>query len=467
VPLHKLSDLPRTATEAVQKVSPRFWRLTPAGSCAGLTKPAVVVALWVTVAVTVWNLCTNLQGRATRPDFAVYYASAMVVNEGHNPYTTGFERVAETVGLQLQGVRHATDPPSFLLCIAPLARMTLRRAFFVWSGFNAMVFIVSLTLMLRSLRFEVKPLLALAALAVLYVPVPQHFYLSQSKIPILLILLLMLRSMERGSERTAGLFLALAGLLRVFPLLLLGYLAIQRRWRVFSWTLIGLALGGLVTVWLFGLSNTLSFREGILLTTSDQFVSLLGNIAVSSFISSFFLAFAQTPRSMLTDTVRFLVVISADAGLLALTIGATRKLPPHDDPDWRGLTLWIVASVLLSPTAWVYDMVLFLLPLCQIVVAAGEDRASGRTIVIAMTSYALLLPAPLLVHGAQQIDERLARQLVQQKLAGQQHSYLWTELLIIALAETWFFSAILTYVATYWFTADLRRRPSSTSTICV
>ena len=65
--------------------------------------------------------------------------------------------------------------------------------------------------------------------------------------------------MKRGHDFTAGVALALATLLRVFPIAIVGYLILQRRWRALAYLTASLAIGLLLTVAFSGIHNTLSF----------------------------------------------------------------------------------------------------------------------------------------------------------------------------------------------------------------
>jgi hypothetical protein len=95
----------------------------------------------------------------------------------------------------------------------------------------------------------------------LYEPTTQEFFYAQTQILILLLLALVMRWLQRGHDAAAGFALALAGLLKIFPLLLIGYLLAIRRWRATVYTVCGLLLGGLLTLALVGLTHSLAFFQ--------------------------------------------------------------------------------------------------------------------------------------------------------------------------------------------------------------
>jgi Glycosyltransferase family 87 len=415
--------------------------ITPASLAAALTRPTIVTVLWLAAALEICNVLVKLPQHATRLDFSIYYLSAMALRQGRNPYAADFESTGKRLGLWVGGIRHATDPPTFLLLTEPLALMPEREAFYVWSVLNAVLLAAALVLLLgRPGGRRRKEMLALAALALLYPAVEMHFLSGQSKIPLLLLLAAMIRLMERDWDWAAGLCLALAGLLRIFPLLLVGYLAIQRRWRVLGWTMIGIVLGVFATCAIFGIRNSLSFLSGAQLLTEGQWLAEWGNISVRGAVSRLIWFAAGAHGGATIEILRQSIVLATDAILLGLTAVATFRLKPRKDPDWRALTMWIVASVLLSPTAWIHYAVLFLIPFAQLSVA-GRVRASVRAQWMAALSYiVMLLTTRFAMLSVDWVDVHMGRS--------------WSVWLVAAMGEAWFVSAMLMYFASYWFTVD-------------
>jgi hypothetical protein len=74
-------------------------------------------------------LIHQLPSRITQFDFSIYYASALALHENLDPYTIDLESLGGGLGLEIDPIHYATDPPTFLLMIEPLALMPLRRAF--------------------------------------------------------------------------------------------------------------------------------------------------------------------------------------------------------------------------------------------------------------------------------------------------------------------------------------------------
>jgi hypothetical protein len=130
--------------------------------------------------------------------------------------------------------------------------------------------------------------------------------------------------------------------------------------------------------------------------------------------------------------LRAAAIICADLSVLALGVRATLIRNVGDDPDWRVFSLWVVTSLMLSPTVWLLNLVLLLLPFIQLVSAFSRNRASRRALDMAVVSVFLAYVA-------------LASYLLEFR------SY---PLLKTSLEECGFGAMLAAYVSTYWFATD-------------
>ncbi len=400
-----------------------------------LVHPGLLALLSLFALVQIYITCLLLPARSKHWDFSIYYLSGTVARQGLDPYTTDFTPLGHKLGLEVGDIKHATDPPSFVLLFSPLTMLPEQISYYIWQGLNAVLLALSLALLFGKLwRFDRRSGLALAVLALLYPPVYLHFFLSQSKIPILFLLVLMTRAMERGWFRGAGVCLSLTILLRIFPVILIGYLLIQRRWRVLLWTVIGCVVGGLISVALFGLTNSLSFPDGVALCTSRHFLSLPYNLSITAAVSRLCWSI-NVPWRINSAVLPGSAIALTEFALLGLAIWATNRLRPEYDPYWCGFSLWIVLAVLLSPTAWPHYMVLFLIVFAQIAYGSVSSRTSARTQLAAISSYLLLLVLFTPPYAPIFLTHLTSR---------------WTQ----SLNEAYFFSAMLLCIASCYFVID-------------
>ena len=410
----------------------RFGGISAAGLVATLTRPHIVMLLWIGVIIHTLAVVRQLPSRADHFDFSIYYSSGLALRENHDPYTTDLASIAPKLKLEIDPIHYATDPPTFLMFLEPLTLLRLRQAFWLWTVLNLTALLASVWLLLRGAIPERWTALALGALAFLYPPVGESFFFGQNKVFVLLMLVLMMRWMTAGRDAAAGLILGIAVLLRGFPLLMVGYLMLRGRSRAIVYTVISVAAGALLTIAILGLPQTLSFSNGFRFVTKLRFLAMPTNVSLGSFVSRmYWYAFGAYPG--FSNSIRRFLVGATEIGLLALTIKATLKSRDAADLDWRVFSLWVVTAVMLSPTAWVHYLVLMLIPLSQLAIAASRGRANKRAIWIAVASFLLI---------ALSTSGRTA-------FGPYPHG-----ILQFAVAECSFVCLAMMYVSAYWFASD-------------
>jgi hypothetical protein len=374
-----------------------------------------------------------MHGRATQRDFATYYLTARATDANENPYTTDFGPSIRRFGYDTGGVTHATDPPTFLILLRPLGYLPIDQAFWCWTAFNALCLAVSVFLLLGSGPASCyRAVLVLTSLVVLYQPVILHFLDGQSKLPVLLLLVLVMRFTERRWDGAAGIALAAAILLRVFPAALLGYFVLKRRWIVIGYTFAALGIGGLLTVILLGPGVTISFANGISTLTQSHWTRMPVDISLNGFISRAFWFFFGTNLTARMDFIRKSSIVLVDLIITSVAVRSTLARSQGDDPDWRAFSLWVATSVMLSPIAWDYYQVLFLLVFAQMAQATMGARCSRRAIMAAVANFVLTfvwIPIGGFTVLAQDIQQYL-------------------------LSEIGSLSLIVGYISAYWFATD-------------
>lgn len=418
--------------------------ITGAGLAFGLTRPNILVLLCIGTLLHVGVAVAQGAARRHQWDFSHYYVSALAMRNGINPYTTDLRPLGLQLGLD--GIARATDTPFFLLCFGPLTLLRPAPAYWIWFAINAAALALAMGLIVRTApRLDWRQLISLCAIILLYPPLANHIFYAQTQIVILLLVVVAMRALESPHDRTAGLALAVAGLLKVFPLAIVGYLVMRRRWRALAWAAIGLVAGTAATILAFGAERNAGFVAGTYLTRSVGFLARPANVTLGSFISRmFWYAAGDVAVNPWLDWTRALTVVAAEAALIGLTIFATlpRTTAAHGDADTRvgyasrSFALWVVASIMLSPTAWIHYLVLLILPFMLIAAAGWNGGASSRALWAMAASYAVIVLSMAIAGSAQS------------SLANR--PYLKT-----ALEECATLSLILAYVATWFFAIDV------------
>src|SRR5271163_1286347 len=85
--------------------------ITGAGLAAKLTRPPIVIILWLGVIFHSLALSHQLTSRANHFDFSIYYASGLALRQHVDPYKTDLDRVGRGLQLEIDPIHYATDPP--------------------------------------------------------------------------------------------------------------------------------------------------------------------------------------------------------------------------------------------------------------------------------------------------------------------------------------------------------------------
>lgn len=400
-----------------------------------LLRGGALVGLWAAVVLGSLIMSAALAHRADKLDFNIYYTTALATRLGINPYTTDLSKLGQSVGFDLGKIVRCNEPPTFLLFFEPLTLLSPTAAFWVWTWISVISFLLALILIVHwTPGLSTYAAWVIAAIAILSPSVLEHLLFSQSKMVILLMLVLTLRWLEEGRDAAAGLMLAFASLLRGYPVLIAGYLLLTGRRRALAYTVVGLAAGGLASVALIGFTRSMGFMLAPKYLTEQWRMALAGNIALAPSVSRMFWYFFGAKLSFGQEWARRLLAWAMQAGLFALTAVVTLKHSSRDDPDGRLFSLWIMAAILIPPTAWLYDLVLLTIPMVRMTAAALHGRASRRAVWAGIVTYVVawfyftgvaMRGAELAAHGSS---------------------------LLLSIGD--FPVGVLAYLALYWFATD-------------
>jgi Glycosyltransferase family 87 len=420
---------------------------------AAMRQPAILAVIWICALLVLIGTLTKMPGQWHRRDFSNYYESAWAMRHGIDPYSTNLTPIGAQLGLETNWLVHASETPPFLLCFEPLTRMRPRVAYWLWTAINFSALAIAMYLLLvRRCGLSGRTALLLAALMLMSAPVNLNFYWGQSQLIVLALMVAAMRAMERERDGTAGLLIAAAALLRAYPLLLVGYFVIRRRWRAVIFATAGIAAGGFATVAILGLSQTLSFIHGAFWLTDYKVVNRVDDLSLGPFVSRIFWSLTGTAPGSSADWVRRAAIATADVVVLGLTIRATLADSDRRDPDWRIYSLWIATAVMLTPVGWHHYLVLLAIPFVQMVASATENHSSSRAIWMAALAY-FLSAISLRAFSRFMVPPPTAFQLALPWLAR-------------ALEETSFVALLTGYIAAYWFATDqFRRVPAAENVI--
>jgi len=394
---------------------------------SSLTRPWVLALLWLLVVVYAARFVVfKLPTPPAFSDFNHYYVGSLALRQESNPYRTRYDALAASLGLDLSGLDLENQPPTLLLFFEPLTRLRPHTAYWVWVCISFATLVIALCLLLWDTALDAGQALLFGALLFLYPPVYEHFYFANFQIVISLLMVIAIFCLRRGADRWAGLSLALATALKAFPVMLGFYLLCRNRWRALSWMVIGGVMIGLFTLWGAGLVS-LSFLSSLGFTTSRRCLEVPAYFSVSSVISRLFWQ-RNVPLSPSIDTIREIVIAMVWLAVFALTVSATAEVSL--DRCWRAFSLWVTATILLSPIAEPHYLVMLIVPFASVADAAVQGEADSRAIYAAVASYLVAFARyPLMVLH---------------------HEALGSAAFFRIANQFWFLAMALAYLAAYW-----------------
>jgi hypothetical protein len=191
----------------------------------------------------------------------------------------------------------------------------------------------------------------------------------------------MLHWLRRNRDGVAGVALAAAIMLKVFPIVLVGYLASRRRWQAIVWTFCTIALGTILVLPMFGLRDRLQFFKS---NEGDPYALSIDNIAPAAFISRLYWHQFTFHGSVFT---RHILIAGFDAVVLIIAIYGS----VHNEASCNlGFSVWLLAMLLVSPLVWLHYLPLLIIPAVQVASLLSHGYHVGLAAVFMLFAYALI-----------------------------------------------------------------------------
>jgi len=280
-------------------------------------------------------------------------------------------------------------PPFYGMLFVPWVYQDGERILFFHRVLNCTLIGATATVWLRmwGLRF-----VSLAAASVLILlnfrPMTDTLAFGQIDLALLLALTLALWALRTDRDVLAGVLIALGTLFKIYPVLLLAFLVVKRRW----WGLAGFALGMLlfnaVAVAVMGWEMHRVYLTAVLPNIGGT-TSWVENQTISGFLARF--AASPTEAEIFKNHALALLGLGL-SGLVGLA-GCVLVLPParsRDSTFALQYSLFPLLMVLVAPAAWMHYETLLFLPFA-VLLRHMVDRAISlpRAVALAL-SFALI-----------------------------------------------------------------------------
>ena len=319
--------------------------------------PITTVVAAILAIVATFSVVQRLRADSHRyndVDFCFYYGWWTDYSSGGDPFVVQSKPVELRPGLSRP--RYCNNTPFFVEVFSPLARLDQKTAYLTWQAVQILCLAAAVLMLARG---SDPPLSAASAVIVLSLLLLSRQFagtLAGAEVtPMLLALLCASWFCARGERpAAAGLCLALAALVKLYPVTAGGYFLFGRRWRVL-------------------VSSIGCFAAGVFLTNPARWIELAtlempvsyrnvarAELTVLAFVRKCVAHFAGTTIIAAPFFAVLALTALFDLALLAIAAAATIKIRRRTDLDGLLFGLWVALALLMSPLAWLPETLLLL-----------------------------------------------------------------------------------------------------------
>jgi hypothetical protein len=319
--------------------------------------PITITAATILAIVAALSLAQRIPAAAYRYndlDFVTFYNWWTDYSNGSDPWVVQSKPLDFRPGLPRP--RACNNTPFFIEVFSPLSRLDQKTAFWIWQA-SQLLCLVAAVLMLA--RGSDPALGAPATIIVLSLSLLSRQYVGQlvyAQVTGMLLVLLIASwfCARREQHVAAGFCLALAALLKLYPVTVGGYFLFGRRWRSLLWA-IGFFVAGVM------LTHPVHWLELVTHGLSVSYEKVAeAELTVLAFVRRSVAHIAGTTIATAPMFPVMAITALVDLALLAVAAIATIKSRERADLDGLLFGLWIALALLISPLAWIQETILLL-----------------------------------------------------------------------------------------------------------
>ncbi len=384
---------------------------------------AIVIAVIAVVAGT-YNLGRAVFGPRLGQDFTAYYVAGKLIRAGDADQMYGtqeeFQAQADRFGVTGPAAEGDRDgrigghdsvepflyPPVAAVLLLPVAMLPLGAAKIVFVLINLLAQFLGIAVLFSDRAPPQRRVLTAAGwiLVLLLFPFFWGLYLGQANSLVFLACALALRQVRRGDQLGGGALLAVAALLKVFPVVLLVLLLCKRQYRAVAASVVTMAVLSLLSLPVVGISTFQRFFTDVIPEITSRVEPFVRNQGISGTLHRLFTDNPYVHRIVDSPGLaRGLATVLAVV-VVGLTIWCTRRARLDRTPSRRfelEWGLWLIAAVLVSSISWEHYAVFLLftwLPLGELLLTS-DPRDRRNQVLLAVTAATFAVWALLLQSG--------------------------------------------------------------------
>lgn len=331
----------------------------PATSSIALwSRPWFTPFLWTAAtlmlaATTAGVFLNALGGVPDQTDFTQFHSAIVSYRQGHSLYQAfvyilQLQQVVFIGSVASDKVSANLNPPVVSFLFYPLGWLGLRDAYYVFCYSQLALALIALRSLLRHYA-PVHPALLPAGIILLlaYFPTFSNLLIGQLGLFLFALLVMAVIAIDKKCWRTAGIWLGLALLLKLFVGLVFVWLALTRRWLCLFWGALVYALGMMAALLVFGVQNHLDWLKAIARYDAG---ALSWNAALQGVFERYLGAstsvYSLFHLPWLCFALRSLAIVLAALALIWLARQRHGFTP--------GLCCSLPLMLLLAPLGWIY-----------------------------------------------------------------------------------------------------------------
>jgi len=289
-------------------------------------------------------------------------------------------------------IRYNAHPPVAVLLAVPFGKLDYPDAMLVWNLATFALFLVAVVLVIRELKMPFTVWSLLPTTAIIIGSYPVYFQIAEGQLNCLLVFLLVVGWVadRRDQQVWAGIAVGAAGAIKLFPLFLLVYFVLARRWlAIVALGITFLVLNAAAAI-VLGTDTFHFYITYVVPSVAERFETSIANSSISGFWLRFFSSHPDTGVLPLVHEP-LLALVAANvlrAVVVLITAWVTWRTDSVSSRD-HAFAVALIAMLLVSPITWPHYFVLLVLPACLIWM-----RIKGRVLRVLMWLVFLILLLP-------------------------------------------------------------------------
>lgn len=315
-------------------------------------------------------------------DFKAYFVASRLLEQGENIYDLELQR-EETALIGFDpDLTYYLYPSLLATLLLPISHLPIHQAALVWNTVN-LLFLIAIVWLLTQ-TFDLRNRLALhypwfVLLFFLAAPTTIALRIGQANIATLFFVTLCLWADQRGADKLSGFALALATLLKIFPIVLLIWFLWQKKYRTIVWFLFFGALLIVTNALFMAATGKFILVDWHYITNvlpNLQPPSQYDNHALSGFLYRFNIA-SPLIRSML-------------AGLVVLLSGQSFVRAMRTKQSEVAYAILLCGALLITSLTWTSTLIFLSIPIAVLLyIAKGNGRFVPILLIIGISYFCI------------------------------------------------------------------------------